>query len=170
MSEKKELSEIIFMMLNFTNMYCLALDDQIKIKFANLSLAMDLGYQSYSELIDKNWLNFLEEKDKELLKIVHESIAYDKEDWENKYREVQNNIITTEGKIIPVYWFNSHINSEINWTFSFGIKKPAVKEDDVRIFYQDLIKKDRIMINSLRDSIGLNLRDKIVDTCKESLI
>lgn len=170
MSEKKELSEIIFMMLNFTNMYCLALDDQIRIKFVNLSLATDLGYQSYNEVIDRCWLDFLGESDREIIKVVHESIAYNKEDWETKYREVQNNIIARDGKIIPVYWFNSHINSEINWTFSFGIKKPEVKEDDVRHFYQDLIKKDRVMINSLRDSIGLNLRDKIVDTCKESLI
>jgi hypothetical protein len=43
------LREIVFKMLNFTNMYCLVLDHEMIVKFVNLSLALDLGYESYEE-------------------------------------------------------------------------------------------------------------------------
>lgn len=167
MSEIEELRNVIFNMLNFTNMYCLVLDQSISIKFVNMSLAIDLGYSSYKELLNKCWLDFVEEKDRRMIEIIHDSVSNGKDNWEDKYREVQNNMITNDGKILPVYWFNSHINTNINWTFSFGIKKET-KEDDLRDFYYDVIRKDRVIINSMRDAMGL--RDKIVDTCKPSFI
>lgn len=168
--EMQELREVIFNMLNFTNMYCLVLNDQLIIKFVNLSLAMDLGYDSYTELLDKCWLDFVKEKDREMIATVHSAVANGIGNWEDKYREVQSDIITKDGKIISVFWFNSHINTNINWTFSFGIKKEPVIDsvDSIRDFYYDVIQKDRVMINSMRDVMGL--RDKIVDSCKPTFI
>jgi transcriptional regulator with PAS, ATPase and Fis domain len=165
MSEIKQLREVIFNMLNFTNMYCLVLDNEMTIKFVNMSLALDLGYESYNEVINKCWLDFIKKEDKEMLRIVHNSVANGDKNWEDKYREVKNTVITKDEKKISVYWFNSHINTNLNWSFSFGIKRPEIeKEDDIRDFYYDIIKKDRVIINSMRDAMGL--RDKIVDTCK----
>jgi len=169
MSELENLREIIFNMLNFTNMYCLVLNKEMVIKFVNLSLAIDLGYKSYEELLGHCWLNFIKEEEKQMIETIHNSIAQGTKGWEEKYREVQSNIITKDGKEFPVYWFNSHINTDINWSFSFGIKKlQSDKEDDIRDFYFDILKRDRVIINSMRDSLGL--RDRIVDTCKPTFV
>lgn len=169
LTELEQLRTVIFNMLNFTNMYCLVLDQEMVIKFVNLSLALDLGYKSYEELIGQCWLDFITPEEKRMIQIIHRSVSNGSNDWEAKYREVQNNIITKDGKQYPVYWFNSHINTDINWTFSFGIKKLASDQpDDVRDFYYDIIQRDRVIINSMRDSLGL--RDQIVDTCKPTFI
>ncbi len=167
--EIEELRTIIFNMLNFTNMYCLVLNQEMIIKFINLSLALDLGFQSYEELIDRCWLDFIKPEEKQMIKIIHTSVANGSEEWESKYREVQSVVKTKQGKEFPVYWFNSHINTDLNWTFSFGIKKiESDQENDIRDFYFDIIKRDRVIINSMRDAMGL--RDKIVDTCKPTFI
>jgi hypothetical protein len=163
------LREIVFKMLNFTNMYCLVLDHEMIVKFVNLSLALDLGYESYEDMIGHCWLDFIKKEEKQMITIIHHAVSTGKKDWEEKYREVQNTVITREGREFPVYWFNSHINTELDWTFSFGIKKiEADKEDDIREFYFDILKRDRVIINSMRDSLGL--RDKIVDTCKPTFV
>lgn len=170
--EVKELREIIFNMLNFTNMYCLVLDQKMIIKFVNSSLALDLGYSSYQDVIGKNWINFIDPDEKKIIETIHISISNGINDWENKYREVHGNIINKNGKKIKVYWFNSHINSSLNWTFSFGIKKHIPLEtkniDSVREYYHDILNKDKIMINTMRDVMGL--RDKIVDSCKPTIL
>lgn len=168
--ELKELREVIFNMLNFTNMYCLVLDNKLVIKFVNLSLAIDLGFESYTNLIDQCWLDFIDEREITMITTVHSAVANGIENWEEKYREVQNKIITKEGKSISVHWFNSHINTDLNWTFSFGIKREPVIDsvDSIRDFYYDVIQKDRVMINSMRDVMGL--RDKIVDSCRPNFI
>lgn len=169
MSELEELRNIIFNMLNFTNMYCLVLDQEMIIKFVNLSLALDLGYKSYEEILGKCWLDFIKNEEKHMIQIIHQSIANGLNNWEEKYREVQNTVITKQGRQFPVYWFNSHINTDLNWTFSFGIKKiNSEREDDIRDFYFDILKRDRVIINSMRDSMGL--RDKIVNTCKPTFV
>lgn len=168
--ELKELREVIFNMLNFTNMYCLVLDNKLVIKFVNLSLAIDLGFKCYTDLINKCWLDFIDKKEITMINTVHSAIANGIENWEEKYREVQNKIITKEGKFISVHWFNSHINTDLNWTFSFGIKREPIIDsvDSIRDFYYDVIQKDRVMINSMRDAMGL--RDKIIDSCRPSFI
>jgi hypothetical protein len=169
--EVKELRITIFNMLNFTNMYCLVLNSQMVIKFINQSLALDLGYQSYKDAIGKCWLDHIVDEDHDLIKSVHAAIAYGVENWEDKYREIQNNVARLDGNVITIYWFNSHVNSELNWTFSFGLQRPRViaeNETGIRDFYYDIIQKDRLMINSLRDVMGL--RDKIVDSCKPTFL
>lgn len=169
MSDYEELRNIIFTMLNFTNMYCLVLDENMNVKFVNTSLALDMGFNSYEDIIGKCWLDFIIDEEKEMIKIIHAAIAYDTDNWEKKYREIQSRVITKDGKNLHAYWFNSHINTDYNWCFSFGIKKiePDQKEH-MRDFYSQIIQKDRIMINSMRDAMGL--RDKIVDTCKPKFI
>lgn len=165
--EVKELRDIIFTMLNFTNMYALVLDQEMIVRFANTSLALDLGFKGYQELIGRCWLDFIKPEDFKTVSAIHQAIANGIGDWE-KYREFKNTIVA-KNETIEVYWFNSHINTDYNWTFSFGVRARPIVQDEInmnsiRNYYRDIINKDREMIVALRDVIGL--RDKIVDTCK----
>lgn len=166
--EVRELRNIIFNMLNFTNMYSLVLDQNLTIRFANASLSIDLGFKEYTELIGRCWLDFVVPKERDMISVIHKSIADGTDGWE-KYREFKNHIVNTDKDTIEVHWFNSHINTDYNWTFSFGIRKRPLIIDDInmdsiRSYYRDIINKDREMIIAMRDVI--HLRDKIVDTCK----
>lgn len=168
--EVKELRNIIFNMLNFTNMYSLVLDQNLIVRFANASLSIDLGFKGYTELIGRCWLDFVADEEKDVIAVIHRSVADGIDGWE-KYREFKNNIVAANNDLIEVHWFNSHINTDYNWTFSFGIRKRPLIIDDInmesiRSYYRDIINKDREMIIAMRDVI--HLRDKIVDTCKPS--
>ena len=165
----KELRNIVFTMLNFTNLYTLVLDEKMTIKFINNSLASDLGFKDYNALIGRCWLDFILEEDIKRVSIIHESIAYGRDGWE-VYKEVKNRI--KGNNEIYVHWFNSHINSHYNWTFSFGVRKNEMEKtevpiDSVREYYHDIITKDRVMINSIRDLIGANRK---IDTCKPNFV
>jgi hypothetical protein len=170
----KELRNTIFNMLNFTNMYILVLDEKMEIKFANNSLAIDLGLNKYQRLLGRCWLDFIKEEDITMVKNVHKYISHGIKGWE-KYKEFQNTIKGKDRDIF-VNWFNSHINSDYSWTFSFGISKktvyiPITEEDsidNIRNYYHNMINKDRVMINSMRDVIGL--KDKIIDSCKPNFL
>ena len=169
--EVKQLRNILFNMINFTNMYVLILNEAMEIKFANDSLAVDLGFDKYRDLLGLCWLDFIEEKERNMVTTIHTAIANGFENWKEKYGEFQNNIKGKNNKMYFVYWFNSHINSEYNWTFSFGIKKqPTIEKniDSVRTYYKDIISKDRVMINSIRDVIGME--DKTVGSCKPNFV
>jgi hypothetical protein len=166
--EIKDLRNIIFNMLNFTNMYALVLDQNLVVRFANSSLSIDLGFKGYTDLIGRCWLDFVSDKERDIISVIHKSISNGISGWE-KYREFKNVIVNSNGDTIEVHWFNSHINTDLNWTFSFGIRKRPVVIDDInmdsiRSYYRDIINKDREMIIAMRDVI--HLRDKIVDTCK----
>lgn len=154
---KKEiigLRKAIFNMLNYANMYVLILDEQMSIKFANQSLATDLGFKKYREMRDLCWLDFVPEVDQRMIATIHKAIA-EGSNW-SKFKEFQNNIKALNGTIINVLWFNSHINTDFNWSFSFGIKQEPITEvspDSIRNYYQDIINKDRTMIESMKAMI-----------------
>ena len=162
----KQLRRTIFQMLNYANMYVLVLDEKMDIKFANNSLAVDLGFNGYKEVVGKCWLDFITEKERKIIITIHAIVAGGIEDWE-KYREFQNIIKSINGEEIGVHWFNSHINTDFNWSFSFGIRqKPntQVTMESIRKYYKDIVDKDRTMINSMRDM--LVFRNKIMDSCE----
>ena len=161
------LRKTIFQMLNYANMYVLILDDKMEIQFANNSLAIDLGFKAYNDLVGKCWLDFIIDQDRKSITTIHSVLANGAEDWE-KYREFQNLIQGNNGDKVRVHWFNSHINSNYNWTFSFGIRKEPMTEvtmDSIRTYYKDIIDNDRTMINSMRDMIVF--RNRIVDSCED---
>ena len=164
----KQLRATIFHMLNYANMYVLVLDEKMEVKFANNSLAQDLGFNDYNDLLGKCWLDFIQDQDRQQITTIHAVIAEGKE-WK-KYREFQNCILGSKGNII-VHWFNSHINSDYNWTFSFGIRKEPqtqVTMESIRSYYRDIVANDRTMINSMKDMILLRERvvNPIVDSCE----
>lgn len=163
-----QLRKTIFDMLNYANMYVLVLDEKMEIGYANNSLAIDLGLDKYSDLVGKCWLDFISDNDKKSVTTIHSVISRGIDNWE-KYREFQNNIKGKEGDI-AVHWFNSHINSNYNWTFSFGIRRQPVTEitmKSIRTYYRDIIDHDRTMINSMRDMIVF--RNKITDSCEPNV-
>lgn len=162
----KNLRRTIFNMLNYANMYVLVLDEKMEIKFANNSLAVDLGFKGYEELVGRCWLDFIRDEERKTITTIHAVVSRGTE-WE-KYREFKNVIITSDGEI-NVHWFNSHINSDFNWTFSFGIRQEPqtqVTMTSIRNYYKDIIDKDRTMINSMRDMIVF--RERVVDSCSPS--
>lgn len=164
-SKISRLTETIFNMLNYANMYVLVLDEKMEVQFANQSLAVDIGYESYEKLVGKCWLDFIPSSEKKIIVTIHKVISDGKEGW-RKYREFQNKILTIENNIIHVQWFNSHINSKYNWSLSFGLRKePETKitMNSIRNYYRDVIDKDKTMIDSMRDMI--TLRNKVIDTC-----
>lgn len=169
--EIKQLRSIIFDILNFTNTYILVLDKDMTIKFVNDSLANDLGFEQYNDIIGHSWLDFLEEKEKKIIKLIHCSVALGVNNWEEKYKEVQNTIVGKNGERHCVQWINSHINTNYNWSFSFGMKKKnesKISMNDIREHYKKMINNDRIMINSIKDVMGL--KNEIIDTCNINII
>lgn len=171
MSEVKELRKAIFNMLNYANMYTLVLDESMLIKFANNSLAKELGFKTYHEVLGRCWLDFIAEEDQQNVTVIHSAVSTGSKDWYEKYHEYINDIVTVNGKRITVHWFNSYINSDYNWTFSFGIRKnppTVITGDSIRRYYEDIIKKDRTMINSLKDMI--TFRDKLNDSCQPNFL
>jgi hypothetical protein len=159
-----QLRKTIFQMLNYANMYVLVLDDKMEIKFANNSLAVDLGYNKYNDVVGKSWLDYIIDEEKKKIITIHTILSTGLDNWE-RYREFQNIIQPIQGKKIDVHWFNSHINTDLNWTFSFGIRKEPdtrVTMKSIRTYYKDIVDKDRTMINSMRDM--LVFRNRIVDS------
>ena len=162
------LRNTIFNMLNYANMYVIVLDDKMIIRYANNSLAKDLGYKSYDEIIGKCWLDFLVKDEKKVITMIHKIVADGGDEWE-KYKEYKNYIQPINGnEKILVHWFNSHINTDYNWSFSFGISKQPkatlVSMDSIRTYYRDIVEKDRTMIESMRDMILF--KNKIQDACE----
>jgi len=166
-----KLRNTIFQLLNYANMYVVVLDEAMIIKYANTSLAKDLGFDIYKDIIGKCWIDFLPEKEKDQITIVHKIIS-DGEDWE-RYREYKNYIKPVEGEPFLVHWFNSHINTDYNWSFSFGINKSpnplrVLSMESIRDYYKDIVEKDRTMIESMKDKI-LH-KDRINDSCEPMLV
>lgn len=160
--EVKNLRKTIFNMLNYANMFVLVLNEQMIIKYSNTSLAKFLGFNTYKDILGRCWIDFLREDEVQAVKVVHKLIADGVEEWE-KYREFRNHIKPINGEPIMVHWFNSHINTEYNWSFSFGITKTPnptmVTMDSIREYYKDIIEYDRTMIESMKETIIQN--DKV---------
>lgn len=156
MSEVEEkLMKAIWDMMNFANMYVLVLDDKMNIRFANYSLYTILGFNDYHDILGRCWLDFIKREDSRSITAIHHAISTNTEDASN-FNEYRNDIITLDGREISVKWFNAHINSEYNWSFSIGLRteKPVfITEDSVRAYYNQVISNDRTMILSLRNSI-----------------
>lgn len=161
-----KLVKTIFDMLNYANMYVLVLDDKMEIKYVNQSLAVDLGFKNYKKAIGRCWLDFVNPSDKKLIVTVHKIICSGAKEA-GKYEEFQNSIFSLDGKKYDVTWFNSYTNGDIKWSFSFGIRKKPITEittDSIRSYYQDVIHKDKTMIEAMRDMIIF--KEKVIDSCE----
>lgn len=158
--ESIDLRKAIWDMLNYSNLYIIALDHNMIIKLINWKLATDLGFEEETDVLNKCWLDFIPEIETKSIKSIHRALAMGTKEDHYKYREITNDIITVKKEIITVKWFNIPINSKYNITFSSGLKveepfeRPNLQaEDSIRSYYRDIIKKDKTMIDSLRDVV-----------------
>lgn len=153
--EANKLRKAIWDMMNFANMYVIVLDEKMNIKFVNYSLYNDLGFTQHNEILGKCWLDFIKIEDKSNLISVHSSFSGGN-GGDKRFIEYTNEIVSITGNILSVKWFNAHINTEYNWTFSIGIQseKPVmITAESVRKYYKQVLENDRTMIMALRDTI-----------------
>lgn len=143
--------DILLKILDYSNAYVLVLDKEMSIRYINATLTSRLGIESYEKILGKCWLDFIPEKIKENIKMVHTSLATEIDDQD--YREFTNRIMDVNGVEFKVKWFNMSINHGTYWTFSFGLPQVemiAVTEDDIRSRFMEAIESDRTMIKSLK--------------------
>ena len=74
MSEKQELFTSLWDIIDFSAGYSLVVDSELKIKLINQSLAKEISDLDRNELIGKNWLDFVIDKDKQLVKYTKEKL------------------------------------------------------------------------------------------------
>jgi len=167
--EKIQLS--ILEMLNYANMYVLILDEKMRIKFINYSLAIELGFKNELEPLGRCWLDFILDKDREMIKNIHSVISTT--DEREKYKELVSDICKLDNSIITVKWFNIRINHKYNWTFSFGInrnKTVEITEDSLRAYWEDKVLRDTTMIQSMRDLLTREKKEYDDSCTPESLM
>jgi PAS domain-containing protein len=153
--EKIQLS--ILEMLNYANMYVLILDEEMKIKFINFSLATEIGFNDEIEPLGRCWLDFIPTDDHTMVSHIHGVISTS-DDYE-KYKEISSDVLKKDGSIFPVKWFNMRINHIYNWTFSFGLTKNKaveITEESVRAYWEDRVLRDTTMIQSMRELLTSN--------------
>lgn len=143
--------ELLLEILNYSNAYVLVLDQEMKIRYINNTLVNRLGFESYKELMERCWLDFIPEKIRDVVKMVHHSLVHETDCTE--YKEYTNMIQDVNGVEFKVKWFNMCINHGTFWTFSFGLPQVemiAVSEEDIRSRFMEAIESDRTMIKALK--------------------
>lgn len=155
-NESLSLKKAIWDMLNYANMYVLILDKEMTIKLCNWSLATTLGFKDETEILERCWLDFIPENNRNLVKQIHGMIKTCEEQKDEKYKEILNDVLLPNGETMLVRWFNMCINHSYNMTFSIGIAQitqAKATDESIRAYYMGVIEKDRTMIHSLRDFI-----------------
>jgi len=145
-------------LFDYTNIYMLILDDDMKVKSCSYKLGKDLGYNSEEDMIGLNWKQFLKEKDITKLDIVHKNVVNDTEKYQKFLREVTNKIVTRTGSTINVKWFNSRIRNGQIYTFSIGIpynRKVSASDDidSIRSYWKHVLDKDETTLKALKNVV-----------------
>lgn len=139
--------------LDYSNYFVVVLDKDLEIKLCNRMLAKTLGFQTEEELIGRKWFEFIPETTKDIIRIIHQETN----DRKDTTIESTSEIITLKGRIIVAKWFNSFVNSELDWVFSMGVPLRANEQqniDNVREFYKEILAKDRTTINAIKKLIS----------------
>ena len=163
----EDFANLLFEILNNSNVYIVVLDRTINIRFINAPLANRLGFENIDELIGRCWLDFIPEKIHETLKTVHAYIFYNSED---DYREYTNEILPLDKISLKVKWYNTVINHKTFWTFSFGLplnNSEIQSKASIRADFKNMIESDKTVIKSLKEfSNGLPEQFNLDETCK----
>lgn len=138
---------------NCSKLFFVALNEKLGIFLANDILTQTLGFEKQDELLGKNWLQFIPEEEKEVVRHVHLEVRTN--DTDCHFRESINDLITPENTI-RVRWFNDLLNFGLKGTFSIGVPLGgivALKGDTqkVRDFFQQQIEKDRTTIQAISE-------------------
>lgn len=148
-------AEIILELLNYTSAYVVVLDSEMNIRFINIALSRKLGFTDETELLGRNWINFVPKHLQSIIKECHKKLLTI---TKNNYHEFVNDIVDIEGKTFNVKWINTAINHKTNWTFSLGIPQDinleAVSEDEIRKQFHTVIKSNKQMIETLKEYVS----------------
>jgi len=139
--------------LDYSNYFVVVLDKSLEIRLCNRMLAKTLGFEKENELIGRKWFEFIPETTQDIIKIVHRETT----DREGQIMESISEVIAANGKVVTAKWFNSFVNSELDWVFSLGVplKIDAQKNiDNVREFYKQVLAKDRTTIDAIKKYIN----------------
>lgn len=145
-------------LFNFTNIYMLILDSNMKVKMCSYKLAKDLGYKSEQELLNLNWEQFIAIEEIKRIKEIHKHILKKDDKYEKQFREVSNKIIKKNKDTIEVKWFNSQIKNGATYSFSIGIpyNRTVSADDDIdtiRAYWKHIIDKDKTTLKALKDVV-----------------
>lgn len=160
-SEVEKIQNGIWKLLDYSNMFVVMLDRDLKIKIINYHLTKVLGYEYPSDLISKDWRQFLRKPDYELIHHISNEIM----NGNLNYKEFTNDILDKDGKSITVKWFNTLINHEFNCIFSVGVpltKEPTLDEDidSLRAYFRDILEQDRTVIQAMKE-VTMKYSEKI---------
>jgi len=159
----------VWNLLNFFDLFILALDDKFTIQLCNISLIHFLGYDDVEEVLGKSWGEFLPNGLGEAIRNVHSNVIAGK----MNYKEFTNEIISGDGKPYIVKWFNTQLNGELKWSFSIGMPIlrtcPNVYGDigSARRYFEGMLDKDQQIFESLRDIIKTRVGKMKNDTARD---
>jgi len=148
----KEVLKALWDIINYSNLFFLLVDEKMNIKLINFCLAKTLGFNDEHEPLGRCWLDFIMPEKKSIVAAIYQGVMQENP----QFHEVIHDVIVHHATCIPVKWFNSKVNHNLNWMFSVGIPlianiTPEDSEDSIRSYFRDIITKDRTMINALRD-------------------
>lgn len=154
-NEEEKLRNSIKELFDYTNMYMIILDDNMKINSCSYALAKSLEYNNPDELLGLSWNNFLTKEESERIILIHQNIIDNTEIYKNSMREVSYNLITKSGTPISVRWFNSRIKNGHTHSFSIGIPlNEKITSDDeidsIRTYWKRVIDKDEATLKSFK--------------------
>ena len=109
-------------------------------------------------MVGQNWLNFVDEKDKQIFKHIQGKVF---KNGHINTREYVNDIITLENKLLPVRWFNAIIDTDQTPVGLFSIGVPITRTithtdnvDSIRAYWKDIIERDKTVISAMREILG----------------
>jgi PAS domain S-box-containing protein len=166
MDELKHTVLNLWSIVSLTAHYILILNPKFRIKFANDKLALDLGYKNEAEIVGVNWMDHIPQHFKDVIPYVHEKLM----ESDTRYREFTNDIITLNGNLINVKWFNSFIDGTHNWTLCIGIPLVIPESElsikSLRKYWKEAIKQDRMLIESIKEISNLRIQEGIQQIVK----
>jgi len=160
-SEVKKIQNSVWNIIDYSNMFVVMLDHDLKIKIINYHLSKTLGYEHSNELVEQDWRQFLRKPDHELIHHVCNEII----NGNQNYKEFTNDIVDINKKTLTVKWFNTLVNNEFNCVFSVGLpltKEPSIDEDidSLRSYFRDILEQDKTVINAMKE-VTMKYSEKI---------
>lgn len=153
-SERTRFEENIWELIDYAKFFLVVLDKDLNIRVCNDSLASILGLRDGKEAVGMNWLNFTPEESRESLKRVYSYLL----SGDETHKEFVEEIVTATNEVIFIKWFNRLANGSL--LLRVGVATSSENNsrktiDDVRLYFKNVIEKDRTMIEVLKKSINV---------------
>jgi len=156
MTERKSLIENLWHVFNYSMFYALIIDRDMVIRLCNFSLAKELGFESESQILGKNFKYFIPESSR----VITDHILKDliTKDSEEMYVEFTHDLQAENNRISPVKWFYTYMNKDTNLIFCIGIplnREQSFEEstESIRSYFKDIIKQDHTTMLKLKEKV-----------------